>query len=219
MICMPLAVSTLSKTLVNLASRSLMRNLTWSARSSRSISRFRACCAVHAPAGLVVTPRTWTRRVSISITKKTYRRLRNTVSTCRKSQASRPDAWEVRNCRQVGEARRVPGQALPQPGSGGPSLRRCGARGRRAHLGCADGPSGVLPCQPDGQVTDLTGDRRAPGPGRAGTVSCDQLAVPGQQRAGRGDPVAAQPGRQDTRQSGQDHSISPVRLRLGNLAA
>jgi hypothetical protein len=46
-----------------------------------------------------VTPRMCTRRVWISITNNTYRRLRNTVSTCRKSHDRIPDAWEARNCR------------------------------------------------------------------------------------------------------------------------
>jgi hypothetical protein len=64
------------------------------ARSPRSISRLRACWAVHAPVGCAVTPSRCTRRVPISITKNTYRRLRNTVSTCRKSHARIPDACE-----------------------------------------------------------------------------------------------------------------------------
>src|SRR5271169_873625 len=60
-------------------------------------------------------PRMCTRRVWISITNKTYRRLRNTVSACRKSHARIPDAWEARNCRQVGDARRRGGH---EPGGG-----------------------------------------------------------------------------------------------------
>ena len=56
-------------------------------------------------------PRMCTRRVWISITNKTYRRLRNTVSACRKSHARIPDAWEARNCRQVGDARRGAGMS------------------------------------------------------------------------------------------------------------
>jgi hypothetical protein len=56
-------------------------------------------------------PRMCTRRVWISITNKTYRRLRNTVSACRKSQARIPDACEARNCRQVGDARRGAGMS------------------------------------------------------------------------------------------------------------
>jgi hypothetical protein len=42
------------------------------------------------PVGCAVTPRTWTRRVWISITKNMYKRLRKTVSTCRKSHAGSP---------------------------------------------------------------------------------------------------------------------------------
>jgi hypothetical protein len=46
-----------------------------------------------------------THRVWISITKNTRKRLRNPVSMCRKSHARIPGAWEVRNCRQAGDAR------------------------------------------------------------------------------------------------------------------
>jgi hypothetical protein len=92
---------------VNLPSRSRITNLNRPARSPRSISRFLACWAgsgrmrghardVHA-------------RVWISITNKTYTRRSSTVSTCRKSQAEMPEAWAVRNCREVGDARRVAG--------------------------------------------------------------------------------------------------------------
>jgi hypothetical protein len=49
--------------------------------------------------GWVVTPRMCTRRVWISITNKTCRRLRNTASTCKKSHARIADDWEARNCR------------------------------------------------------------------------------------------------------------------------
>jgi hypothetical protein len=69
----------------------------------------------------------------------TYKRLRNTVSTCRKSQARIPAAWEARNCRQVGDARRGAGVSpaatrilrivpaptrYPRPRSS-PWMRRC----------------------------------------------------------------------------------------------
>src|SRR4029453_7238509 len=55
----------------------------------------------HSPIGCAVTPSTWTRREATSITNSTYRRLRNTVSTVKKSTASTPLAWAPRNCRQV----------------------------------------------------------------------------------------------------------------------
>ena len=54
------------------------------------------------PGGRAVTPRMCTRRVPISIAKKTCSRRRNTVSTCT-SRARIPDAWEARNCRQAGD--------------------------------------------------------------------------------------------------------------------
>ena len=56
-----------------------------------------------------MTPRRCTRRDWNSITNKTYRRLRKTVSTCRKSHDRIPAAWEARNWRQVGDARRGAG--------------------------------------------------------------------------------------------------------------
>ncbi len=87
-----LPANTLSNAGVNLLSRSRIRNLKRPARSPRSISRLRACWAVHAPVGWAVTPRMCTRRVWISITKKTYRRLRNTVPACKKSHGKIPDA-------------------------------------------------------------------------------------------------------------------------------
>jgi hypothetical protein len=54
------------------------------------LQRFRACWVTHAPAGCRVRPRTWTRRVASSMTNSTYSRLRNTVSTVKKSVASTP---------------------------------------------------------------------------------------------------------------------------------
>src|ERR1039457_1923542 len=53
-----LPANTSSNVLVNLPSRSRIRNLKRSARAPRSIRRFRACWAVQAPVGLAVTPRT-----------------------------------------------------------------------------------------------------------------------------------------------------------------
>lgn len=67
MIRTPREVNTSSKTLMYLASRSRMRNLTCSARSLRSMSRFRACWATQVPVGLVVTPMMWTARVVCSM--------------------------------------------------------------------------------------------------------------------------------------------------------
>jgi hypothetical protein len=54
----PSEVNTLSNAMVNLVSRSRMRNLRCSARPPRSMSRFRACWATHGPVGFVVAPMT-----------------------------------------------------------------------------------------------------------------------------------------------------------------
>jgi hypothetical protein len=143
MILTPLPASTSPDAAVNLLSRSRIRNLNRAARSPRSVSRWRACCAVQAPVGCAVTPRMCTRRVWISITNKTYSRLRSTVPACRKSNARIPDAWEAGNCCQVGDARRGAGVSpaaarirrivpapirYPSPRSS-PWIRRCPHRG------------------------------------------------------------------------------------------
>jgi hypothetical protein len=78
-------------------------------RSSRLRARLRACCTVHSPVGLEVTPPRYIRRVPCSMNTRTYSRLRSTVSTCRKSTARIPAAWACRNCRQVGPDRRGAG--------------------------------------------------------------------------------------------------------------
>jgi predicted transposase YbfD/YdcC len=158
----PVPASTSSKTAVNLLSRSRIRNLNRAARSPRPISRLRACWAVHSPVGWAVTPRMCTRRVPISITKDTCRRPRNTVPACRKSHARIPDAWEVRNCRQVGDTRRgagvrpasarirriVPSPVrCPGPGSS-PWMRRCPQRGFR-----------LATCRTSSRISSGTGGR------------------------------------------------------------
>ena len=54
--------------------------------------QFRAYWVVQAPVGLEVRPNMCTRCVWISMTNKTYKRLRKTVSTYRKSHAKMPEA-------------------------------------------------------------------------------------------------------------------------------
>jgi hypothetical protein len=56
------------------------------------MSRLQACYVTHSPTGCAVTPSTWTWRVATSITNSTYSRLRNTVSTVKKSTANTPSA-------------------------------------------------------------------------------------------------------------------------------
>jgi hypothetical protein len=69
----------------------------------------RACCTVHSPLGLAVTPPRCIRRVPCSMNTRTYSLLSSAVSTCRKSTARIPAAWACRNCRQVGPDRRGAG--------------------------------------------------------------------------------------------------------------
>ena len=90
------AANTVSKAVVNLASRSRMRNRNRVACSPMSINTLRAAWATHAPVGWAVTPARCTRRRSISRMNSTYNRVSPTVSTVRKSQARTPAAWTRR---------------------------------------------------------------------------------------------------------------------------
>ena len=140
------------------------------AYSPRSMSRFRACWAVHAPVGRADTPRMCTRRVWISIAKNTYGRWRNTVSTCTKSHARIPAAWEARNCRQVGDARRGTGVSPASAGSAGWFLRRCNAQGRRVRLGCAGVPTAGSAWPAAGPAHGSPPGPAAPGGARIGPL-------------------------------------------------
>ena len=92
-----------------------IRNRNRPTRSSRPMSRLRACCVTHSPNGCGVTPSTWTRRVPTSIANNTYSRFSDMVSTVKKSTASTPLACARRNCRHETAARCV-------AGSGGASV-------------------------------------------------------------------------------------------------
>ena len=112
--------------------------------------------ATHAPVGLAVTPRTWTRRVASSITNRAYRRLSSTVSTWK----------QVAGQDSLG----LGGQELP-PGQPRTAWRRVDARPleeqphRARHqlvaepdelpVDAAVAPRRVLGCQPQDQVTQL----------------------------------------------------------------
>jgi hypothetical protein len=68
------------------------QNRNWPTRSSRPMTRLRACWVTHSPTGCDVTPSTWTRRVATSITNSTFNRCNKTVSTVKKSTANTPAA-------------------------------------------------------------------------------------------------------------------------------
>ena len=71
MIRMSAPAKTASNAVVNLLSRSRIRNRNRSARSPRSMSRLRACWVIQAPVGWAVIPARCTRRRPCSITTRT----------------------------------------------------------------------------------------------------------------------------------------------------
>jgi hypothetical protein len=97
-------------------SRSWIRKRGRRPRSSRSISRLRACCAIQAALGLLVQARYSTLRVPIETKKSTYNRRSRTVSTVKKPQASTVSACWRRNERRLSWSRRGAG-GMPARGS------------------------------------------------------------------------------------------------------
>ena len=107
------------------------------------------------------------------------------MSTCRKSAARIAEACEVRNCRQVGDARR----GLESGGGQGPAdgaLADAVAETDELALDAPVAPAWVLPGQLLDQRADLIGNRLASRGGRVGPFSLDKAAVPGEQGAGVG---------------------------------
>ena len=173
-----------------------IKNLHRLMRSAKSMRGLRACWATHAPVGLMVTPRTWTRRVASSITNSTYRRLSSTVSTWK--QVARHDPLGLR------------GQELP-PGQARAARRRVDARSleQQPHGAWRDpvpqtgeftvnapvGPRRVLSRHPQDQLPQLRRDRWPAGQAVGfRPVAPDQVVVPPQQRlASRTDGVDAAP--------------------------
>ena len=106
------------------------------------------------------------------------------------------------------------------PGAQDPPHRRCAdAVTEPAQLAVhpAVSPGRVLPGQPQHQVTDLHAGPRTAWPTRIGPLASGQLAVPGQQRARRDQPMDAQHGWQLPGQRREDGTVGPVRLGPGDL--
>jgi hypothetical protein len=78
-------------------------------------------------------------------------------------------------------------------------------------------PPRVLPGQPPDQFADLLRDRRASCGIRVGPFVLDDVPMPGEQSAGRHDPVQPQAFWQQSRQGGHHGAVGPVRLRAGDL--
>jgi hypothetical protein len=95
----------LSKARLNFVSRSWIRKRGRRPRSSRSISRLRACWVIHAVSGLLVQPAYSTLRVPVETKNSTYNRRSQTVSTVNKSQARIVCPCWRRNDRQLDAAR------------------------------------------------------------------------------------------------------------------
>src|SRR6266511_1223324 len=150
-----------SKARLNFASRSWIRNRGRWPRSSRSISRLRACWAIHAVLGLLVQARYSTLRVPIETKKSTYNRRSQTVSTVKKSQASTVSACCRRNERQLSWSRCGAGV-----GEHVSHQRRRDSDPELAQL--ADDPNiaplAVLAREPQDQLAHLRSQRRSPWP-------------------------------------------------------
>jgi hypothetical protein len=67
------------------------------------------------------------------------------------------------------------------------------------------------------QVADVLAGSRAAWPARIRPLTCDQAAVPDQQRARRDEPMAAPRSWEQPCQRRQDRSVGPVRLGPGDL--
>jgi len=110
-----------------------------------------------------------------------------------------------------------------EPGLG-QDLADCALAGSMAQAGrlaldSAVSPSRVLPGQVQDQVADLLCDGRASSPARVGPFPFDQTTVPGEQGAGRHDPMSPQALRQQSCQCSEHTAVGPIRLRAGDLTS
>jgi hypothetical protein len=215
----PAAWKTAPNAAVKFDPRSRIRNLTSSNRSPKLRARLRACCTVHSPVGLAVTPPMCIRRLPCSMNTRTCSLLRNTVSTCRKSTATTPAAWACRNCRQLGPERRgagsmpaacrishtVDGATVTPSFMSSPWIRRCPRSGfslarrttSRAMPGFAAGVPACVASSCRTSPPPACGARPAASlasPGRPRPSACVGRVAP-TQRARPGRPTHTAPGR------------------------
>ena len=108
-VLVPAPARTASNAELKSGPRSRIMNLARCACSPRSMSRWRACWAVHVPVGCWVMPRMRMLRAACPITVRTWAWVPSGRSTLKKSQARTASAWERRNCDQVGPVRRGAG--------------------------------------------------------------------------------------------------------------
>ena len=172
----------------NFPSRSLIRNRVRQPASSRSITRFLAACVTQDAVGWAVAPRILILRLACSITASTCSRAPDKVTVSKKSQASRPSAWERRKPAHVVELRSdagpIPAVARDLPDGGSGDLH---PEYQQLAVHPAISPPGILADQPQHQDANRAhGARpaRAPGPGpracrRATTSRCQRSTVSG----------------------------------------
>ena len=174
MIWMSSAVNTASKDVVNLLSRSRIRNRNRSARSPRSMSRLRACWVTQAPVGWAVIPGrcTWRRRA------RSQRGYRGGAGTqCRRGRNPRRGS---RGPARTGTAARS-AETVGAP-DGVPRSSRSPRRSRRPRYGR------VRPAHPGSfgsPIGDSRGPSSAPGPGSAVRWAVGPLVGGGRSSGGR----------------------------------
>ena len=215
----PAPDSTASNASVNCPARSRIRNRNRSARSPRSISRFRACCTVHAPSGCAVTPRTWTWRV-LDLDHEEH------VDPAQGHRAV--DVEEIaRQHRGSLRAQELPPRRAaalrrgrdPQPFQDPPHRRgdRPGTRGRAVRPGSACSPAGVLPRHLPDQYHELGVNWRPSSVGRIGPPTADQPPVPAQQRVRRHEPTPPRRPGEQPGQGSEYRAVCPVQSWPGVL--
>ena len=213
------AVNTASKDVVNLLSRSRIRNRNRSARSPRSMSRLRACWVTQAPVGWAVIPGrcTWRRRA------RSQRGYRGGAGTqCRRGRNPRRGSrgpartgTAARSAETVGRMESRALQDLPD-GRGGHDM----AESDQLTLDPSVAPSGILAGHPQHQGPDRRcGGRSARSSAGVGPAAGDELGVPAQQRSGRHQPHLPQRGGEQSAQRAEHGAVEPGEWRSGVGAA
>jgi hypothetical protein len=152
---------TSSNALVNLVSRSRIRNLNAAARSPSATRRLRACWATHGPVEWAVTPATCTCRLPSSMTNSTYSRRGQTVSMVKKSQARMSVACRRRNDRQVVGARRGAGSMPWAPSTLRIELAEIGQPWPSSSPQTVGSPTRILPGEREDQLLHRVGNWRS----------------------------------------------------------
>jgi hypothetical protein len=213
----PSAATTASKPAGSLASRSRTSNRTWPTRSSRPMSRLRACRVPHAPMGCAVTPSTGTRRPATS---RTTAPPAVAGPRCPRGRSPRP----ARRClrpEDLPPAQRRPlgrrfdaGPVEDGPDGAGPDPE---AQPAQLTVAATGAPGRVLGGRPHHQRPKLGRHRRATRRVRVAPAASDQLVLAAQQRRGPDEPPVPARARQPPGQPGQHRVVGPVHPGSGHL--